>query len=163
LTSTSAPQRELLSPCHNAPIWASLADGVMVGSCSSDGCDTNVVRLNPRTLLQEWLDGNSPWTQYELRPVADEHQNPATLAFLPVFDLRSPCHDRPIVLQDHMGRVQVGVCTECNNSFARLNPTTHRVERVTQDSEVFSPARLPEFDEAFQPRIIWNAPHTDRE
>ncbi|HZT98983.1 MAG TPA: hypothetical protein VFA10_04950 [Ktedonobacteraceae bacterium] len=60
-------KKELLSPCHQAVIEASLGDGVLIGSCSA--CGTNVVRVSPRTGKQEWLDGESPWTQKELRLV----------------------------------------------------------------------------------------------
>lgn len=61
-------QVEMLSPCCSAKIDASLVDGVMIGSCSK--CSTYVVRMNPRTGVQEWLDGKSPWTEEDLTPVA---------------------------------------------------------------------------------------------
>lgn len=56
-----------VSPCCNAPVNGSLGDGVLIGSCSK--CDESVVRLNPKTGIQEWLDGHSPWTQTPLREV----------------------------------------------------------------------------------------------
>jgi hypothetical protein len=55
------------SPCCSATIDASLADGVMMGSCSK--CHKPVVRMNRATGVQEWLDGESPWTEKKLRPV----------------------------------------------------------------------------------------------
>ena len=58
-------QHVLLSPCHQAPIEASYGDGVLIGSCST--CGKDVVRVNPRIGKQEWLDGNSPWTERRLR------------------------------------------------------------------------------------------------
>ena len=61
--------RSLVSPCHQATISTSLGDGVLIGSCSV--CDEPVVRVNPRTGRQEWLDGHSPWTRRDLRPVVD--------------------------------------------------------------------------------------------
>ena len=152
LSNTSTVERKLLSPCHNAPISVSLADGVLVGSCSVGDCDKSVVRVNRRTGLQEWLDGSSPWTRNTLRLVDDEYQNPAVLAFLPVLGLRSPCCVQPIVFQEYLWRVRVGVCPECNDIFARFNPVTNRVERVIRESEIMLPNRLPEFSEAFQPR-----------
>lgn len=57
------------SPCHDARINAARSDGVMVGSC--DECGANVVRINPQTGVEEFLDGNSPWTEKDLRPVND--------------------------------------------------------------------------------------------
>lgn len=56
-----------LSPCHQAKILCSLGDGVMIGSC--EVCHVCVVRINPKTGVEEWLDGNSPWTPLPLRPV----------------------------------------------------------------------------------------------
>ena len=47
--------------CKRAKVLISLSDGVLVGSCSK--CGRNVVRLNPRTGNQEWLHGESPWTE----------------------------------------------------------------------------------------------------
>lgn len=49
------------SQCCRAKIFSSLSDGVIVGSCSK--CNTNIVRLNPRTGNQEWLHGESPWSR----------------------------------------------------------------------------------------------------
>lgn len=62
-----AEQDPDLSPCHQAVIWASIGDGVLIGSCSD--CHENVKRINPRTGVEEWLDSNSPWTTEDLRPV----------------------------------------------------------------------------------------------
>lgn len=59
---------EMLSPCCNAKLEGSRGDGVMIGSCSK--CGENIVRQNPKTGIQERLDGKSPWTVEELRPVA---------------------------------------------------------------------------------------------
>ena len=59
---------EMRSPCCSAVIDGSLADGVAMGSCSK--CGKPVVRLNRATGVQEWLDGESPWTEKKLRPVA---------------------------------------------------------------------------------------------
>lgn len=58
----------ITSPCHGAPIWASLGDGVMVGSCSK--CGEYVCRANPRTGKAEWLNGNSPWDGRDAREPA---------------------------------------------------------------------------------------------
>jgi len=58
---------KLLSPCCQVSIDSSLADGVLVGSCSS--CKKNVIRINPETRVEEWLDGKSPWTHETLRAV----------------------------------------------------------------------------------------------
>lgn len=52
---------------HETTVLFSLGDGVAIGSCSA--CDTSVVRLNPVTGAEEWLDGASPWTRQPLRPV----------------------------------------------------------------------------------------------
>ena len=60
----------LLSPCHQATLLASLSDGVLIGSCSV--CDEPVVRVNPCTGRQEWVEGHSPWTRRALRPVEDD-------------------------------------------------------------------------------------------
>jgi hypothetical protein len=48
------------SECCGAKIYASLGDGVLIGSCAA--CDKIVCRMNPRTGRSEWLDGESPWT-----------------------------------------------------------------------------------------------------
>jgi len=63
-----AVELKLVSPCHSAGIDMSLSDGVPIGSCSE--CHDGVIRMNPRTSAQEWLDGASPWTEDVLRPVA---------------------------------------------------------------------------------------------
>jgi len=53
------------SPCHNVKILVSRGDGVTLGSCSK--CYEPVIRINPRTNLEEWLNGKSPWTEEDLR------------------------------------------------------------------------------------------------
>jgi hypothetical protein len=53
------PDTVRFSPCHGAEIYASLADGVLIGTCSS--CGTAVIRMNPQSGQAEWLDGRSPW------------------------------------------------------------------------------------------------------
>lgn len=58
---------EMRSPCCSKQIDSSRGDGVMIGSCRA--CGKSVVRLNPETGTQEWLDGKSPWTIEPLRPV----------------------------------------------------------------------------------------------
>ena len=57
----------LLSPCCASRILFSRGDGVNIGSCSV--CNTDVIRMNPLTGREEWLDGNSPWTRDALRAV----------------------------------------------------------------------------------------------
>jgi len=47
------------SLCCNAEIWASMGDGVLIGSCSN--CGISVCRVNPKTGIAEWLNGKSPW------------------------------------------------------------------------------------------------------
>ena len=64
---TGAQGDKLLSPCHQASIDFSRADGVNVGSCSV--CGKQWVRQNPRTRITEWLDNYSPWYEGDLRPV----------------------------------------------------------------------------------------------
>lgn len=64
MSEGTAPKR---SPCCDAKIDASLGDGVLIGSCSV--CGKNILRLNPETGAQEWLDGRSPWTHEPLRAV----------------------------------------------------------------------------------------------
>jgi len=59
--------KPIVSPCHNAKIGFSLGDGVQIGSCQE--CYKDVVRINPQTGVEEWLDGKSPWTKGNLRPV----------------------------------------------------------------------------------------------
>ena len=54
-------KNEHVKCCKRAQVDMSLSDGVLVGSCSK--CGKNVVRLNPRTGNQEWLHGESPWTE----------------------------------------------------------------------------------------------------
>src|SRR3989344_182729 len=48
---------KLLSPCHQASLDFSRADGVNIGSCSVCGM---WVRQNPRTRITEWLDNYHP-------------------------------------------------------------------------------------------------------
>ena len=55
-----------LSPCCGAVIDASLADGVLLGSCSKCGKSVTRQRLDGRSGA-EWLDGNSPWFNGKLR------------------------------------------------------------------------------------------------
>lgn len=66
------PKKHRISPCCNAVIDASRADGVLVGSCSS--CGEDVLRIHPKTGKEEWLDGKSPWTDTALRPVGQEER-----------------------------------------------------------------------------------------
>jgi len=47
--------KSIVSPCCNASIGTSLADGVLTGSCNE--CHKFVVRINPKTKVEEWLDG----------------------------------------------------------------------------------------------------------
>lgn len=56
-----------LSPCCNATIFLSLADGVLAGNCGN--CREDVSRVNPRTGVAEWLDGHSIWHDGDLRPM----------------------------------------------------------------------------------------------
>lgn len=62
--------KRIKSPCCDATIGASLADGVLAGYCHK--CNKAVVRVNPETGKREWLDGKQPWTHEELRPVDEE-------------------------------------------------------------------------------------------
>ena len=57
----------MVSPCCSATIDVSRGDGVMFGHCRK--CNRSVVRLNPQTKVLEWLDGHSPWTERDFRPV----------------------------------------------------------------------------------------------
>lgn len=57
----------LLSPCHATTLGAALGDGVYYGMCKE--CFTPIIRLNPKTGEQEWLDNEPPWTNKELRKV----------------------------------------------------------------------------------------------
>lgn len=41
------------SKCCKAKIWASLGDGIMMGTCSE--CMKTVCRINPKTGKQEWI------------------------------------------------------------------------------------------------------------
>lgn len=59
---------KVISTCHNSLLDASRADGVFVGWCRE--CGEGIVRKNPRTGIEEYLDGQSPWTgDDDLRPV----------------------------------------------------------------------------------------------
>jgi hypothetical protein len=51
---------DFVSSCHQAIIDRSRRDGVRIGSCAF--CGTAIVRSNPRTGAEEWLNGESPWT-----------------------------------------------------------------------------------------------------
>lgn len=58
----------VVSTCHNTQPGFSLADGVQLGTCRE--CGANVVRVNPDTGVEEFLDGASVWTtRTDLRPV----------------------------------------------------------------------------------------------
>ena len=59
---------KVMSTCHDSLLDASRSDGVTVGSCRV--CGDDIVRINPRTNVEEYLDGRSPWTvKDDLRPV----------------------------------------------------------------------------------------------
>jgi hypothetical protein len=51
---------KVISTCHNSKLDGSRGDGVSIGSCQE--CGVDVVRINPRTGVEEYLDGKSPWT-----------------------------------------------------------------------------------------------------
>ena len=59
--------KDLLSPCHWAVVYVSFQDNVRIGRCVF--CGKGVVRINPETRNEEWLDGKSPWTKEKLRLV----------------------------------------------------------------------------------------------
>lgn len=149
--------KEILSPCHEQPLTASLGDGVLIGSCPS--CYSNIVRRNNRTGLVEWLDGQSPWTSAELRVLPDNQQEPHALAFLPALAVVSSCHDAPVIYCEFTGGVRVGRCgyDGCNTIFARVNPETGRIEKVEGNwwglgvNLSDSDSQLLEFPEEFQP------------
>ena len=147
-------QLKLVSPCHQATIGSSYGDGIMIGHCSE--CKTNVVRLNPRTGMQEWLNCNSPWTSENLEPLPDEYQNPSTLAFLPVFALRSPCHDQPIQIRSYMGQAKIGACDDCNNAFVRIDPESGRIMKLKSPFDILTTDTLEEVEEQFQPLPLLN-------
>lgn len=56
----------LISSCCSTKVYMSRGDGVMIGSCAH--CGAYIVRLNPETGVEEWLDGKSPWTKDDCRP-----------------------------------------------------------------------------------------------
>lgn len=59
-------KKEIRPDCHpDAVINASLADGVLAGSCSV--CGRWVVRVNPKTGQPEALEGRSPWDCQETK------------------------------------------------------------------------------------------------
>ena len=58
-----------MSPCCDAAIWLSRGDGVMIGSCGQ--CLSMVCRINPRSGVAEWLDGEDPWIEAILRPMEE--------------------------------------------------------------------------------------------
>ena len=62
-----ATKNPIVSPCHNAKIGFTLYDGVQIGSCLE--CYRDVLRINPETGVEEWLENKSPWTKDSLRPV----------------------------------------------------------------------------------------------
>lgn len=64
----------LLSPCCLSTIGGSLGDGVLIGFCTK--CFASLTRVNPRTGVAEWLDGESPWTQGNLRPIDFDAPHP---------------------------------------------------------------------------------------
>lgn len=140
----------LTSPCHHAPIIYSLGDGVQIGSCQI--CYDSVVRVNLRTGLQEWLDGQSPWTTQPLRPLDIAYQNPDVLDFLPALELDSTCHGQPVVYKNYDRYTRIGVCTECNCIFARIHPLTGRIELLAEPRQaIFPNAVWTDAGERFQP------------
>lgn len=52
---------KVVSTCHGCLTSLSRADGVFVGWCQE--CNVAIVRINPRTGAEEFLDGRSPWTK----------------------------------------------------------------------------------------------------
>jgi hypothetical protein len=71
MAQNAQKEQERLSPCCQTTIWTASGDGVLIGSCSS--CGQAVIRRNPRTGREEWLDGHSPWTRNDLRPIEERH------------------------------------------------------------------------------------------
>ena len=67
MPESSSPPENLTSPCCGVAIDCSRGDGVTMGSCSK--CGVAIIRVNPQTGAQEWLDGQSPWHRGDLRPV----------------------------------------------------------------------------------------------
>jgi hypothetical protein len=72
---------DVVSPCHDAVLDGSLGDGVLIGNCNS--CGEEVSRMNPRTGVSEWLDGNSPWSQRALRPIGFMPATTAKISYHP--------------------------------------------------------------------------------
>lgn len=69
---TMTEELQRFSPCCQAPIEPGRGDGVMLRNCEK--CGEPVMRKNPRTGQEEWLDGESPWTTKDLRvavPIKD--------------------------------------------------------------------------------------------
>ena len=58
---------EIVSPCHGLALFASLSGGIMIGNCQI--CYSTIVRNNPETGIEEWLDGKRPWFRKRLRKV----------------------------------------------------------------------------------------------
>lgn len=54
---------KVIPTCHDSSLDWSRADGVHVGSCRE--CGEDIVRINPRTHVEEYLDGRSPWTEQD--------------------------------------------------------------------------------------------------
>lgn len=63
------------SSCHQADIALSISSRIIKGRATSvtsgicSACGQAIARLNPRTGVEEWLDGKSPYTSENLRPV----------------------------------------------------------------------------------------------
>jgi hypothetical protein len=62
------------SPCCDDKIYASLGDGVLVGSCAK--CGKDVIRKNPRTGKIELLNGESAWTTEDAAQQTREGSEP---------------------------------------------------------------------------------------
>ena len=61
---------KVISTCHHSLLDFSCADGIHVWWCRVQECDKAIVRINPCTGVEEFLDGRSPWTiEDNLRPV----------------------------------------------------------------------------------------------
>ena len=129
-----------ISPCHNAAIFGSLGDGVVIGSCSV--CGKMVTRRDRRSGVPEWLDGESPWTTKKLRAITPEEADMFATNSVPIPS--PPAPPPPASVTPDMLR---GWLRSSDDAYARAVRTAGTLQERLDQYEIIRARLVAERDE----------------